>query len=245
MIECLLVDDEAPARQQMRRLLRPHVDVHVIGEATDGLDALQQMADSRPDVVFLDIEMPRLDGFGVAAACSRLPVVVFVTAYDQYAVKAFEANAIDYLLKPVMPARLAQALTRVRETLAHGEARARSMRSLLTTVRAGVPEKLVAQRGKRLVLLSPGDIVYAVAEDKLVFLHTRTDRFLTDRTIAELEQLLAPAGFFRISRAALVNLKHAAELVPWSSRTWKLKLSTNVELGVSRERGRLLQARFK
>ena len=104
---------------------------------------------------------------------------------------------------------------------------------------------VVGQRGKRLVLLSLRDVVYAVAEDGLVFLHTRTERFLTDRTIAQLELSLAPAGFFRISRAALANLTHAAELMPSTSRTWTLKLSTGVELPVSRARGRLLQARFK
>jgi DNA-binding LytR/AlgR family response regulator len=119
-----------------------------------------------------------------------------------------------------------------------------SLSATLAILRSGPPAKLAGRRGKRIVLLSPKEIIYAAIEDKLVFLYTETERFLTDRTIAELDELLAPAGFFRISRAALVNLEHARELLPWFSGTWRLKLSNQVELDVSRDRSRLLRSKI-
>ncbi|MEJ7605475.1 MAG: LytTR family DNA-binding domain-containing protein [Bryobacteraceae bacterium] len=158
---------------------------------------------------------------------------------------AFDANAIDYLLKPIQPARLAQALAKVqRNLLRSGNHYQASLSATLATLRPGPPAKLAGRRGKRLVLLSPKEIIYAAIEDKLVFLYTETERFLTDRTIVELDQLLTLTGFFRISRGALVNLEHARELLPWFSGTWRLKLSNQVELDVSRDRSRLLRSKI-
>jgi len=245
MIDCLIVDDEAPARQHVARLLEAHQDVRVIGEAVNGLDALQRVADDAPGVIFLDIEMPGLNGLDVVRQMPRQAVVVFVTAYDHYAVRAFDANAIDYVLKPVTPERLAQAVDKVRTILN------RPRREYEAALRAAVdaanpkpPAKLAAQRGRRLVLVAPREVFYAVAEDKLVFICTASERLLVNRTIAELESLLASAGFVRTSRSTLVNFAHARELIPWSSGTWKLKLSNGVELGVSRERARAFKARI-
>ena len=111
-------------------------------------------------------------------------------------------------------------------------------------MRGGPPSKLAAHRGKRIVLLSPNDILCILVTDQLVFFHTQTERFATDRTISELEELLEPAGFFRVSRSAIVNLHYARELLPWSSGTWKVKLSNNIELDVSRDRARALRAKI-
>ena len=245
MIACLIIDDEEPARRQLARLLEPHVDIRLAKEAANGLEAIQCIADEQPDVAFLDIEMPGLSGLEVVAQLGTPPIIVFVTAYDHYAVKAFEANAIDYLLKPVSPSRLAHTLDRVRATLKQPrEAYNASLRATLARTLAGPPSKLAAHRGTRVVLLAPKDVLYVVAEDKLVFLCTASERFLVDRTIAEFDALLAPAGFVRISRSIVVNLEHATELIPSSSGTWKVKLSNSVELGVSRERARELKAKI-
>lgn len=245
MIACVLIDDEEPARRELARLLRSHADIRIAAEAANGVEAIECIADEQPDVAFLDIEMPGLNGLEVVAQLSAPPVIVFVTAYDHYAVKAFEANAIDYLLKPVSPSRLAQTLGKVRARLMQPrEAYNTSLRATLASTLAGPPSKVAAHRGNRVVLLAPKDVLYAVAEDKLVFLCTASERFLADRTIAEFEVLLSPGGFVRISRSIVVNLEHATELIPSSSGTWKLKLSNNVELGVSRERARELKAKI-
>src|SRR5688572_18387479 len=136
MIRSLIVDDEQPARQQLGRLLRVHADVQVIGEATNGLEALQHIADARPDVIFLDIEMPGLTGFDVLAQLAAPPMTVFTTAFDEYAVRAFDANAVDYLLKPIQAARLAQTLEKMRERMSQPDARIQdSLQNALKTLR--------------------------------------------------------------------------------------------------------------
>ena len=245
MIQSLIVDDEPPARQHLARLLREHSDVRLVGEAANGLEALQLVADTGPDVMFLDIEMPGLTGFEVLAQLATPPHIVFTTAFDDYAVRAFDANAVDYLMKPIQAARLAQTLDRMRERMSKPDERVQaSLQNALKALRVGVPAKVAARRGQRIILLAPKEIVYASVEDQLVFLHTASERFSTDRTIAELEELLAPAGFFRVSRSAIVNLHYARELLPWASGTWKVKLANGVELDVSRERARSLKSRL-
>jgi DNA-binding LytR/AlgR family response regulator len=245
MIRCLIVDDEEIARQHLARLLAAHPELETAGEASNGVEALQAIGDRKPDVVFLDIEMPGLTAFDLLAQLVHPPLIVFTTAYDKYAVSAFEANAVDYLLKPIQPDRLSKAIERIRATLtAPREEYESLLRRALSSFRAGPPAKLAARRGKRIVLLSPNEILYAIIEDKIVFFHARSERFATDRTIAELEELLAPAGFCRISRSAIVNLTYARELLPWSSGTWRLKLSNNTELDVSRERARELRSQI-
>jgi len=245
MIRCLVVDDEQVAREHMVRLLEQYSDVTTVGSASNGVEALESIADFTPDVVFLDIEMPEMSGFDVLAQLRTAPLIVFATAYDEYAVQAFEANAIDYLLKPVQPGRLTKTIEKIRTTL---EKPAKEYESLLRTalsqLRPGAPAKLAARRGRRIVLLSPKEILYARIEDEIVFLHSHSDRFATDRTITELEELLEPGGFCRISRSVLVNLVYARELLPWSNGTWKLKLANNIELDVSRERARELKSRI-
>jgi two-component system, LytTR family, response regulator len=241
MIRAVIADDEPPARAQMRRLLSETGEVEVLAEAANGLEALELVAQHHPDAVFLDIEMPGLNGLEVAANLQGQPQVVFVTAYDEYAVKAFESNAVDYLLKPVQPERVRRTIERLRQ------APQQTLQSLLDRLRrerVGSFSKLAARRGKRIVLVPYAQILFAQIEDKLVFVHTAQDKLLVDRTIGELEGMLEPAGFFRISRADLVNLAHVTEIVPWFSDTYRVKLQSGEELDVSRERGRLLKDRM-
>jgi two-component system LytT family response regulator len=177
MITSLIADDEAPARAHLIRLLSVHPDVQVMGEASNGLEALEQINAHRPSMVFLDIEMPGLSGFDVLSELSAPPIVVFATAFDEYAVRAFEANAIDYLLKPVQAGRLAQTLNRVRATLrASTDGHRAALRQKLATVNAGVPTRIVGRRGARHILLSPKQNLYATIDDQLTFKHTTTER---------------------------------------------------------------------
>jgi two-component system LytT family response regulator len=247
MIRCLIVDDEEIARQHLVRLLTAYPDLEITGQASNGLEALEAISENQPDVVFLDVEMPGLTAFDMLVQVSHPPLIVFATAYDKYAVNAFEANAIDYLLKPVEAARLAKAIERIRAALGKPREDYESLlRRAISVLRAGsAPTKLAARRGKRIILLSPRDILYASIEDKIAFFHTQNERFATDRTMTELEELLSPAGFCRISRSVIANLTHARELLPYSSGTWRLKLSNNTELDVSRERARELKSRIR
>jgi DNA-binding LytR/AlgR family response regulator len=243
VIRCLIVDDEELARRHLSRLLAAHSDFQIVDEAANGVEALEIISDDRPSVVFLDIEMPGLNAFEMVAQLKQPPLIVFATAYEQYAIAAFEANAVDYLLKPIQPVRLAKALDKIRAALQSPRPDyTLALQRVSSAVRQRVPARLAARRGKRIILLSPKDVVYIMIEGEIVFFHTHADRFSTDHTIAELEELLGPAGFFRISRSAIINLNHARELLPWSSGTWKVKLSNNVELDVSRDRARQLKS---
>ncbi|HXE65300.1 MAG TPA: LytTR family DNA-binding domain-containing protein [Bryobacteraceae bacterium] len=241
-LRALIVDDEDLARSVLRRLLADEGGVEIVGEASNGVEALEAIAELRPDVVLLDIEMPGFDGFEVVQQLENSPAIVFVTAYDEYAVRAFEANAIDYLLKPVRPERLERALGRVRERRGSppDASRVREIREVARE-RGGPLQRIAARRGKRIVIVPVRDIIRIEIEDKLVFAVKENDRLLIEKTITELETMLEPAGFLRISRGELVNLETVKELLPWFSGTWRVKLANGEERDVSRDRAKQLR----
>lgn len=235
----LIADDEDLARQSLRRALRAFPDIEIVRECANGLQAVEAIPALRPDGIFLDIEMPGLNGFEVLQMLADPPPVVFVTAYDEYAVKAFETNALDYILKPVEPERLARAVGRLREKLVApaqaGDAAAQHARRMAPI------RRLAAKRGNRFVIVPLKDVVRVAIEDKLVFAYTEKEHFSVERTIADLEGLLEPAGFLRISRGELVNVEMVRELIPWFSGTWRVRLAGGGEHDVSRERAKKLR----
>jgi two-component system LytT family response regulator len=231
-----VVDDEGPARRNLISMLDGAVEV--VGEAANGIEALERVFELAPDVIFLDVEMPQMNGFEMLAQLSNPPHVVFVTAYDHHAIQAFEAHAVDYILKPLRRERVAKAIEHLRAGLA--STFSVSLRNVLQQF--PVAMKIAGRRGKKICLLSPREVVWIGIEDRLVFLHTAQDRFLVDRTVVELENMLSPQGFFRVSRGEIVNLQHAREVLPGSSGTWRLILSNGREVDVSRERSRELRA---
>jgi two-component system, LytTR family, response regulator len=246
MIRILIVDDEEPARMQLRRLLETDAGVQIVGEAANGIEALERIPELRPDVVFLDIEMPGLTGFEVAGNLINPPLIVFATAFDEFAVKAFEENALDYILKPVQARRISQTLSRIRMSLGSGRSEydgaMREVLGLMDRQRDTPVTRLAARRGKRIIVLSLPEVMYLRIEDKLVFAYAGKERFLVEKTVGELEQMLQGAGFYRIGRGELVNLAHVRELLPWFSGTYRVKLNEGTELDVSRDRARgLLQ----
>ena len=251
MIRTLLVDDEELARATLKRALlaAPEFDgFEIVGEAANGVEALEAVEEYRPDLIFLDIEMPGFGGFEVIQQLSNVPAIVFVTAYDEYAVRAFEANALDYLLKPVQPERLQRALGRIRQRFTTSAAeRSREQDARLAEVialaanRSGPLKRLAARRGKRIAIVPLREIVRIEIEDKLVFACTAKERLLIEKSIGELEELLQPSGFLRISRGELVNLEMVRELAPYFSGTWRVKLANGEERDVSRERAKQLK----
>lgn len=243
LMRVVVVDDEDLARESLIRMLAPEEDVQIVAEAVNGLEALERLEETAPDVVFLDIEMPGLNGFEVLESLQKPPLVVFATAFDEYAIRAFEANAVDYLLKPLQRERVERCVARLRDALGRQPGISSDVvRKLLHELRPSGPRRVAVRDGGKIVLLAPREIAHISAEDKLVFAHTAKQKLLIDKTVSELEELLQGAGFFRVNRADLVNLDFVRELIPWFSGTWRVKLATGSELDVSRERARKLKA---
>ena len=217
-MKCLIADDEEPARARLRRLLEPFPDLEVAGEARDGLEAVRAVEELRPDLLFLDIELPGLSGFEVLHALPRdlTPLVIFVTGYDQHALAAFEANALAYLLKPVESDRLEQAVDRARKLTA-GSSRAREAERLRLIAGESTRRlrQVVCRKRDRMLLMPPEQILWFQVEDGIVKAHTTDDTFWVNAQLSELEAGLPPETFFRARREVLVNLGRIREIRPY------------------------------
>ncbi len=211
----LVVDDEPYARRRLVRMIEAIDDCQVAGEAEDGLDAKQKIAALAPDVVLLDIRMPGLDGLTlVRQEGARLPPIIFTTAYDEYAVQAFDAEAVDYLLKPVAPERLRRALERVRRQgdQQPGRDTAAAFERLAARLNPPAPPRLAARRGNTVYLFDPREIACLHAEANYVAFVVRGEQYLLDESLRTLEQRLGEWDYLRVHRAALVNVRHVAGL---------------------------------
>ncbi|HTP88385.1 MAG TPA: LytTR family DNA-binding domain-containing protein [Bryobacteraceae bacterium] len=243
MTRVLVVDDEEPARERLCQLLAALPDVEIAGQAANGEQAMEAIGALRPDVVLLDIQMPGLNGLEVAACLHRpRPRIIFCTAFDQYAVDAFEVNAVDYLLKPVNRVRLVQAIERA---CARPEAEAEADVDRVTEAAQGKCTRLLARCGDRFRIVHQKEVVYLSSEGGLTRLHTRDRRYVLDPTLNELEERLDPALFFRISRAAIVNLDAVVEVLPLVGGVASVALNTGAVLEVSRRRVRELLERLE
>ena len=234
MIRTLIVDDEEPARDRLRQLLSAIEDVEVVGEAEDGEQAIQQILELRPHLVFLDIQMPACSGLEVAASLPLpRPRIVFCTAFDQYAVDAFELHAIDYLLKPVSRARLAEAVNRARQT--KPETQESDLESLTQSGHTR-PSRFLAKRGARFRVIAATEVLYFASEEGLTKLCSADQHYWMEPTLNDLEARLDPASFFRVSRAAIVNLDSIQEIFPMPGGHGEVLLNNGARLEVSRRR---------
>jgi two-component system LytT family response regulator len=239
----LIVDDEVPARERLKRLLTDVEGVDLVGEAEDGIQAVEMIEADKPDLVFLDIQMPGLDGFGVIEALEDPPLVIFVTAYDRYAIQAFEVNALDYLLKPFTRQRLEKAVRRARQELADEEDVAARLGPLLESLAAQgrYLARLAVRDRDRIRVLDVSEVDWIGVEDERVTVYSGDEVYSVRRTLGELEARLDPACFFRAHRSAIVNLDRVAEVIPWFKGSHKLRLATGVEVELSRARARALR----
>jgi DNA-binding LytR/AlgR family response regulator len=219
MMRAIIADDEEPGRARLARLLAAHPDIQIAGQARDGLEAVEQIERIRPDLLFLDIEMPGLTGFEVLQSVPPdvpLPLVIFVTGYDQHALAAFDANALAYLLKPVEPERLAQAVERARRlNISSGSS---GERERVRQVARAAPKQLrqiVCRKRDRLLLMAPEDILWFAVEDGIVKAHTAADTFWVNYQLGELEAGLPAEMFFRARREVLVNMGKIKEIRPY------------------------------
>ena len=218
-MRALIVDDERLARRRLRRMLAELAGVEVVGEASDGEEALARVGELAPDVVFLDIRMPELDGLEVARRLPEDAHVVFTTAYDEYAVDAFAAAAVDYLLKPIEEKRLAAALDRVSRLRGGGE-RAELERLLAKLTERRRTPRVTARRGDTIRVFDPREISRFHAADRYTVFRHDGQEFLLDYSIVTLEKRLADLGFVKIHRAELINLGHVRALSREDDRTW-------------------------
>ena len=239
----LIVDDEAPARERLKRYLADLQGVEVIGEARDGVQAVGMIEALSPELVLLDIQMPGLDGFGVLEAVEDPPAVIFVTAYDQYAIRAFEVHALDYLLKPFSKQRLAKALDHAREALAEGQDLGAQLRPLLEGLATGgrYLTRLAVRDRESILVLDSLDVDWIGIDDEKVVVHVGDQTFPVRRTLAELEARLDPKHFFRAHRSAIVNLDRIQEIIPWFKGSHVLRLTTGAEVDLSRAQARALR----
>jgi len=239
----LIVDDEAPARERLKRLLKDIEGVKLIGEAGDGLQAVDMIEQQEPDLVLLDIQMPGLDGFGVIEALEEPPQIVFVTAYDEYAIRAFEVNALDYLLKPFSRRRLAQAIRRAEEAQAEEEDFASRLAPLLESLadQGRYLNRLAVRDGDLIHVLDVSEVDWIGIENEQTLVHAGDQAYPIRRTLTDLEARLDPAHFFRAHRSAIVNLDRVREVVPWFKGSHKLRLTTGAEVDLSRAQARALR----
>ncbi len=246
-LRVLIVDDERPARQKVRRFAAADPDVAVIFEAADGVGAVQLIRTESPDVVFLDVQMPGVDGFGVvdALAPDAVPHVVFVTAFDEYAVRAFDVHAVDYLLKPFDAARFARAFARVKQAIAQRQAdedreRVRRLIADVAEHRPERPDRLLVETGERAVLLPLASVDRLEAVRNHVTLHAGRETYRVRSTLTNLERRLDPRCFVRVNRSEIVHVERIAELRPWSHGDYVVLLRDGAKLRLSRRyRGRL------
>ncbi|HXE56633.1 MAG TPA: LytTR family DNA-binding domain-containing protein [Gemmatimonadales bacterium] len=247
-LRVLLVDDEPLVRQGLRSFLEDEPDVEVVGEARDGREALQLIVQRRPSLVFLDVQMPELDGVAVAEAlAAESPAIVFVTAYDRYAVRAFDLQAVDYLLKPFDRPRFQAALERARRRLAASEREvlARRVEALLLELGGrGYLERIPVRSGRRIVVVPVDEVEWFEAADNYVRLHAGGRGHLLRETIKRLETRLDPRRFARIHRSAIVNLDRVRELQPLANGEYAVFLGSGTRLILSRTYRDAFQARI-
>lgn len=253
-LRALVVDDEQLAREELCFLLDRVGGVEVVGQASHGAEALQLIERLDPDVVFLDVQMPGLTGFQVARdVLSRglAPQLVFVTAFDQYAIQAFEVNAVDYLLKPVEPTRLAQAVARARDRAPDARRLANALGHddlerivQMVAERQNRRDRVAVKAGERFLLIHAEEIIYAsVVDDTITIVTAHLVGTSNYRTLDELQSHLDPTVFWRVHRSHLVNINKIKEIVPWFSRNYILKMkdTKSTEIPVSRSQTKRLR----
>lgn len=255
-INTIIVDDEKPARDELAYLLKGFPEVQVVGQGKNGVEAVALIKEHAPDLVFLDVKMPGLDGFGVLKKLVerklKVPHVVFATAFDDYAVHAFEVNAVDYVLKPFDKGRIAKAIARARKEMETHSSTAERLEQLVSQLgaakQAAQPAKLLVKSQQRLLLVDSEDIIFASIADGLISVIGREVEGTSNyRTLEELHAALDADEFWRPHRSYLVNIHHIKEVVPWFKSSYMLKMSDKkqTEIPVSRAQTKRLRELFK
>lgn len=249
-MKAFLVDDEPLALKRLSRMLDATGRVEVAGAASDPVEAVKAILDAKPDVLFLDIEMPGMSGFELLSKLDPQPWIIFTTAYDRYALQAFGVNSVDYLLKPIEAAQLSRALDKIERMRGVGQRpEIRELLDRLAAVAAPQPEypdRIASRTGERVEFIELARVTHFFANDKLTYASTAAKNYVVDHTIQELEQKLDPRKFIRIHRATLLNADYVHELHAWFAGRMmvRLKDEKKTELTVSRDRVKALKQRL-
>jgi two-component system, LytTR family, response regulator LytT len=256
-INTIIVDDEKPAREELAYLLKGFPEINLIGQGRNGVDAVNLIKEHSPDLVFLDVQMPGLDGFGVLKKLverkMKVPHVVFATAFDHYAVQAFDVNAVDYVLKPFDKARISKAITRARkaiETQIPAADRLEQLVQQLGAARSSSPQpvKLLVKSQQRLLLVDAEDLIYASIDGGMITVTTKDVEGVSNyHTLEEMNAALDSESFWRPHRSFLVNVHHIKEVVPWFRSTYMLKMSDKkqTQIPVGRSQVKRMRELFK
>lgn len=253
-LRVVIADDERPARMFLKNILQEFADVEIVGEAENGAEALEIIKERKPDLALLDLQMPEANGLDVVRLLrkNQMPLVAFVTAYDEYAVQAFEVNAVDYLLKPIEKARLRETLQRVQERLEQTDFReteAEKLKSVVKTydetLRAEFIERIPVKKNDEIFLVAVRDVVSIVADGELLHITTtQNQRYTINYRLKDLETRLAPEKFIRLSRGALANLEMISKISPMPGGTYVVTLKNNQQLTASRLQSKLLREKL-
>ncbi len=255
----VIVDDERPARDELAFLLKDLPEVNVVAQGKNGLEAVALIKEHTPDLVFLDVQMPGLDGFGVIQKLVErkvpVPQIIFATAYDHYAVQAFEVNAVDYVLKPFDRTRIAQAVQRAKKMVEANSSPVQRLETLVGQIgasdikrRSTAPVKLLVKSQERMILIDADDMIYASIQDGTITIYSREIEGVSNyRTVEELTESLDGDIFWRPHRSYLVNIKHIKEVVPWFKSSFMLKMNDKraSEIPVSRTQTKRLRELLK
>lgn len=232
-IKVLIIDDEPPARDIIRHFLAAESEIEVAGECENGFEALKMISEVKPDLIFLDVQMPKLTGFELLELLPDPPQIIFTTAYDEFAIKAFEMNAVDYLLKPFAKTRLLQALERARQRLETKEPQARQE---IEKFKSGIDEsrdeidRVVTRLGSKIIVIPVDKIWYIEAQDDYVMIYSELGNHLKEKTMKYFESHLAPKGFIRIHRSHLVNVSEILSVELYGKDTHLVKLKCGAKL---------------
>jgi len=258
-INTVIVDDERPARDELAFLLKSFAEVNLVAQGKNGLEALSLIKEHDPDLVFLDVQMPGLDGFGVIKKLferkQRLPQIVFATAYDNYAIQAFDVNAVDYVLKPFDKARIGKAIQRAKKMVEAQTSPVERLEVLMSQLalpqlpaKAVQPAKLLVRSQARMFLVDAADLIYASIQDGTITIFTKDFEGVSNyRTIEELAAAVDSDKFWRAHRSYLVNIDHIKEVVPWFKSSYMLKMNDKraSEIPVSRAQTKRLRELLK
>jgi two-component system LytT family response regulator len=245
-IRALIIEDESPARDLLRFMLKDHPEIEVIGECGDGFCGAKEIKEKRPDLIFLDIQMPKLTGFELLEVLDERPQVIFTTAFDQYAIRAFELNAVDYLLKPFSRERFDDALAKAVSRIGMETEEPVKIENLITTVTEaeGYLTRIVFRKGAGIKIIPLNNISYLAAEDDYVMIYYNEGKALKPKTMKYYEEHLPPSLFLRIHRSFMVNVEHITRLEPYSKDNYVAVLKSGEKIPVSRAGYKLLREKL-
>jgi two-component system LytT family response regulator len=233
MIRTIIIDDEEPARVLVRKFLEDFSEIEVLGECADGFAAVKSINEYNPDLIFLDVQMPKLSGFELLEIIEHKPQVIFTTAYDSYAIKAFDENAVDYLLKPFSRERFADAVRKVMERISTQTEQNYTEVIALAEDKTEILQRIAVKSGSKIEVIAVSDIVYLESEGDYVMIHTKTGKFLKEKTMKYFEQHLDPDTFIRTHRSSIININEISRIELFEKESYIIKLKNGDQVKAS------------